>query len=323
MRMQLACLSLVIAMHVPWVLAAEGPPCRPATKNPAPGDVQPTSAAKLRVAAVQMRSTRDLAANILTTKKQLERCARDGARVAVFPECSLSGYFEAEYMKAISAAQLADAEKRIANACREQDIYAVVGMPWREDGKLFNSAVVIDPQGKVIERYHKTHLAESWPDGGDHLAVFKIDGVPCSIIICHDERYPELVRLPVLAGARCIFYISHESDLKRESKIAPYRAQIQARAVENTVYVVQANAPANSDASGSHGHSRIIAPDGNIVEEATVFGEDVLVKTLDMTLATGNTARASADRGPLADWWRAGIKRVRILDSPTDGDNGR
>jgi predicted amidohydrolase len=117
-------------------------------------------------------------------------------------------------------------------------VYAIVGMPHRDGGKLYNSAVVIDPSGKILERYHKVQLAESWPDGGDHLSVFKIDGIPCSIIVCHDERYPELVRLPVLAGARLVFYLSHESGLDKETKIAPYRAQIQARAVENSVFVV-------------------------------------------------------------------------------------
>jgi predicted amidohydrolase len=187
----------------------------------------------------------------------------------------------------------------------------VVGTASREGDKLFNSAIVIDPTGTVIERYHKIQLAESWPTGGDHLSVFKVDGVPCSIIVCHDERYPELVRLPVLAGAKVVFYISHESDVRSESKLAPYRAQIQARAVENTVYVVQANAPANSDTSGSHGQSRIIAPDGNILQEATIFGEDVVRADLDLGRATGRMARNSIERGPLADWWRDGIQRVR------------
>jgi predicted amidohydrolase len=166
----------------------------------------------------------------------------------------------------------------------------------------------------VIERYHKIQLAERWPDPGDHLSVFKVDGVPCSIIVCHDERYPELVRLPVLAGAKVIFYISHESGLREERKINPYRAQIQARAVENTVWLIHANAPANADRSGSHGHSRIIAPDGNIVEEASVFDEDVLTATLDLKKATRDNAKKSLSRGPLSDWWKAGLERVRIIE---------
>ena len=214
--------------------------------------------------------------------EHLARCAADGVRVVVFPECALTGYFDDAFMQAISAEQLADAEQQVADACRAHNIYAIVGTPYRDGDRLYNSAVVITPHGEILARYHKVQLAESWPTAGDQLLVFKIDGVPASIIICHDERYPELVRLPVLAGARLVFYVSHESGLEKESKIVPYRAQIQARAVENTVYVVQANAPANPDATGSHGQSRLIAPDGNLIEEASIFGEEVLTATLDL-----------------------------------------
>lgn len=279
--------------------------------------------ATFRVAAVQMRSARDLAANLAKIKEHLARLAKDGVRLAVFPECSVTGYFDADYMKGFSQEQLADAQRQVADACREQKIGAVVGLPWRDGDKLYNSAVVIDAQGRVVERYHKIQLAESWPDAGDHLSVFRVDGVPCSIIICHDERYPELVRLPVLAGARVVFYVSHESDLKKEKKIEPYRAQIQARAVENNVYVVQANAPANDDLSGSHGQSRIIAPDGNLVAEATIFEEEALVATLELERATGRLAEQSVVRGPLGEWWREGSKKVRIISEPSlaDGRN--
>lgn len=290
----------------PWLfaLAALSPVIHAAESN---------AVQQLKVAAVQMRSTRDLAANLTRITSSIRECASNGVRVVVFPECALTGYFE-DAATNVTTAQLAEAEQKISDACRESTICAIVGTAWREDGKLLNSALIISATGKVIERYHKVHLAERWPQGGDHLSVFKIDGVPCSVMICRDERYPELVRLPVLAGAKVIFYVSHESGLREEHKIGPYRAQIQARAVENTVFVVQANAPANQDTTGSHGHSRIIAPDGNLVQEASIFGEDVLIETLDLRKATRNNARGSLEFGPFQDWWKEGVKRVQIID---------
>lgn len=269
--------------------------------------------AKLKVAAVQMRSTRNLADNLARITNSIHTVARDGARIVAFPECALTGYFE-DAATNVTTTQLAQAEMQIADACKSAGIYAIVGSAWREDGKLLNSALIFSPAGKVIERYHKVQLAEHWPQAGDHLSVFKIDGVPCSVIICHDERYPELVRLPVLAGAQVVFYISHESGVREEHKIGPYRAQIQARAVENTVFIVHANAPANPDTSGSHGQSRIIAPDGNIAREGSVFGEDVLIETLDLKKASRANAVNSIKRGPLGDWWQDGVKRVRMID---------
>lgn len=286
-----------------------GTPTREPEAKPPPRKTPPA----LRVAAVQMRSSRNLAENIARIQEFLRQCGKDGVRVAVFPECALSGYYD-DLIPKISAEQLTDAERQLARTCREVGIYAVVGTPHRSAGKLFNSAVVFDPSGKVLERYHKVQLAESWPKPGDRLSVFKVDGVPCSLIICHDERYPELVRLPVLAGARVVFYLSHESGIRAESKINPYRAQIQARAVENTIYIVHANAPANPDTSGSHGQSRLIAPDGNVLQEASLFGEQAVVGTFDLSKATAENAKRSLTRGPLTRWWQEGVKQVRVLE---------
>lgn len=268
---------------------------------------------QLHVAAVQMRSRRDLSANVRQTIAWLKQCAQEKVEVAVFPECSVSGYFN-DYTPKRTAAELSWAEEELSRACKELGIWAIVGMPVRQQGKLFNSAVVIDETGKIRERYHKVQLAEPWPDPGDHLSVFRVKGVPCSIIICHDERYPELVRLPVLAGARVIFYLSHESPITQEHKLGPYRAQIQARAVENSVFVVHANAPANPDATGSHGQSRIIDPDGNLIHEASMFKEEKLTALLDLKRATAGNALRSLSRGPLGPWWREGVKQVRQID---------
>jgi predicted amidohydrolase len=274
---------------------------------------EPADTNSLTVSAVQFRSTRDLGDNLSRIKTHIKQAAAKGSRVVLFPECALSGYFE-DLITNLSPARIEEAIKDLSDTCRAAKIYAIIGTPTFSSGKIFNSALIISPTGKVVERYHKIQLAERWPEPGDHLSVFKIDDLPCSVIICHDERYPELVRLPVLAGARIIFYLSHESGLREENKINPYRAQIQARAVENTVFVVHANAPANKDTSGSHGQSRIIAPDGNIIKEASMFDEEVITATLRLNRATRANARGSLTRGPLQDWWKSGLDRVRVID---------
>ena len=84
--------------------------------------------------------------------------------------------------------------------------------------------------------------------------------------------------------------------------------------MENTVYVVHANAPANNDLTGSHGQSRIIAPDGRIIHEASMFEEEIVTATLDLSRATGGMAETEPETGPASrEWWAAGIKSVRII----------
>jgi predicted amidohydrolase len=246
-------------------------------------------------------------------QRLIAEAAKKEARVVLFPECSLTGYFDDDYMKSLTRESLDAAERQIAETCRQHSLFAIVGSPTRDGDKLYDSALVFDDSGKILERYHKLQLAESWPTPGDHLSVFPIDGILCSIIICHDERYPELVRIPVLAGARVVFYLSHESGIKQEKKIEPYRAQIQARAVENSVYIAQANAPAKNDASGSHGQSRIIDPDGTVVLEGSIFDEEILYGTIKINRATGRLATQSVSRGLFGQWYKDAVQRVRIV----------
>ncbi|MDX2036652.1 MAG: carbon-nitrogen hydrolase family protein [Isosphaeraceae bacterium] len=282
-------------------------------EQPSSGASRPEVGRRLRVAASQMRSSSDAGANLAKIERTILECGRRGVRVVVFPECALTSY-SAEAARGATSEFLKESERVIGEACRRAGTAAVVGSPWRSGDALYNSALVFDATGRVVERYHKLQLAEDWPTPGDHLSVFGLDGVRCCVIICHDERYPELVRLPVLAGARVVFYISHESGLTQERKLGPYRAQIQARAVENGVFVVQSNAPANREGGGSHGQSRVVGPDGNLMgEEASMFGEDLLVVDLELEAADAANARRSLTRGPLAEWWKQGAASVRIL----------
>lgn len=272
------------------------------------------AADKMAVAVVQFRSSPDLGENVRRHCEYVLRCAKDGARVVVFPECSVTGYTEEAVAKA-APEQLRQAESAVAEAAKEAKTYVIVGIPTKKDAAVFNSAVVFGPDGKLIERYHKVQLAEDWATPGDHMSVFPIDGALCSIIICHDERYPELVRLPVLAGARIVFYISHESGMTKKGKIEPYRAQIVARAVENTVFVVQANAPGDRKTlAGSHGQSRIINPDGKIICEAGIFDEETLQANLDLGNATGKLAEQSLRCDFLKSWWEEGAGKVRRVE---------
>jgi len=267
---------------------------------------------KIRVSVVQFRSGRGLAENVAGHCDYIRRCAKDGARVVVFPECSISGYSDDAVAKA-TRLDLDKAESVICAAAKESGAYVIAGNPTKLEDKTFNSAIVITPDGRIIERYHKVQLAgEKWAVPGDHMSVFPIDGVLCSIIICHDERYPELVRLPVLAGARLVFYISHESGMKEQSKIEPYRAQIVARAAENCVHIAHANAPWNRDTeTGSHGQSRMIEAGGRILKEAGIYDEEVISAELEMNKASAAFAEPSLSCAFLKDWWEQGIAKVR------------
>jgi omega-amidase len=258
---------------------------------------------KLKVAAVQFRSSFDVKKNCARIAAHLQRLAEAGVQVAAFPECALTGYDTGPGF-APSSIEVEAAEKQLAETCRTSKIAAVIGSVYKANSHVYDTAVVINSRGELVERYGKIYLAgEKWATPGNHIAYFDLEGVPSSVMICHDERYPELVRLPAIQGARIIYYISAESGLREEKKLAPYRAQVMARAVENGVYIVQSNAPANPDLTGSHGQSRVVSADGNVLQESSFFGEDIIIETLAMK--KGSLARPL--EGLYGQWWKQGV----------------
>jgi len=278
------------------------------------GNQRSSAPGQIKVATVQFRSNHNLQENVNRICDYIKHCANQGARVAVFPECATSGYFTDDILS-YSEKDFLDAEKDMAAVCAANNIYAVVGSPYFVDGVRYNMALVIDNQGKTIYRQAKIQLVggdTGWSAPGNSLGLFKIDDDTCSLIICHDSRYPELVRLPVIKGSHLVFYISNESGIKEEHKMDPYRAQVVARAVENNVYIVQSNAPQTlSPVEGSHGQSRIVAPDGTLLQEASMMGEDVLVELLDLGRSTGGLAKKSLRAEFLRGWWENGLMKIK------------
>jgi predicted amidohydrolase len=91
----------------------------------------------------------------------------------------------------------------------------------------YNTALVIDPSGTKIYRQAKMFRC-CGPDGtaGDWLGTFKIDGHTASVMICFDEFFPEVARLPVLSGSRVLFHLSWEAGIQSEYRNLPARAQV-------------------------------------------------------------------------------------------------
>jgi predicted amidohydrolase len=275
--------------------------------------LQPAAAAdklNVKVAAVQFRSSFKVADNVARMARILGELADRQVRVAVFPECAVTGYHTRVVMEP-TADEIREAENTLSRTCRERQIAAVFGSIWRSGPRAYNTAVVFNSKGELVERYGKLMLAgEKWATPGNHIALFDLEGIPSTVIVCHDQRFPEFVHLPAMAGARIVYYISHEAGMQKEWKIPGSRAQMMARAVENGMFVVAANAPGNvKDNSGSHGQSRIIKDDGNILQEALIYSDDVLVETLAIEPSKSEWIEEHL-KGPTSAWWKQGLETM-------------
>ena len=179
----------------------------------------------LRVATAQFDSVPNLNVNVAKMINIIKQSSTDGAHVVAFFETALTSY-NATYIQTLSRKQVSSAVTQLQHACFQHMIYCIVGTPWwTSEGVRQNAAIVINSDGSLIGHQPKTMLVGddlSWASPGESIHTFNItvgnvssgdddlETFTASIIICHDVRFPELVRLPVLRGSRVIFYISWE-----------------------------------------------------------------------------------------------------------------
>jgi predicted amidohydrolase len=178
--------------------------------------------AVLKVATCQFAVGADIAVNLRLIKGQMTMAARRGARVAHFPEGSLSGYagVDFETFAGYDWDRLGEATTELCEHARGLSIWTVVGSAHRLSGghKPHNSLYVVNDAGQVTERYDKRFCGgdteESTGDlahytPGDHFSVWDIDEVTCGALICYDYRFPELYRQYKMLGADLIFHSYH------------------------------------------------------------------------------------------------------------------
>ena len=274
-----------------------------------------TAPARLRVAAVQMIFADSIPGNLEKIERAVAAAQRRGAEVILFPECATTGYACA--FGALKPAEVRSALQAVASMAARYGVNLLVGSPIFAGRRLYNALVVFDRSGRLAHVYAKCQLVESdlqWFTPGNGLSLFSIDGVPATSIICHERRYPELVRLPVMAGARIVFHPNAGMDALRVSRTKRNgRDGMAVRAFENSVFYVFANSVGPQGAGKwSAGDSKVVAPDGSVLKLADNRSETVVVADLDLAQATGKYAEESL-RHPrfLAPYWRALLRDLR------------
>jgi nitrilase len=252
---------------------------------------------QLRVGAVQLTSTADLAANLAAVRTHVGAAVADGARLVVLPEnYAFLGRGERDKL-AIAEDFIADGP--ILGALRElatqHGIWIVAGGgPERVPGdadRTYNTALAIDPRGELVARYRKIHLFDIDIPGsatlresaatapGSEPVVLDIDGAKVGLSICYDLRFPELYRTLVKDRGAEVLLVP--AAFTAHTGAAHWHLLLRARAVENQAWVV---APAQSghhnDKRETYGHTLVVDPWGTIVAERAAE-PGVVVATLD------------------------------------------
>jgi N-carbamoylputrescine amidase len=251
--------------------------------------------ASLRVACVQMEphiGERD--GNIERSLRFIREAARAGAEVVVLPELCNSGYVFASREEAHGLSEPIDGGPSVlawSKAARTHGIWIAAGLAERSGGKLFNSAVLIGPEG-VAGRYRKNHLwaeeALAFEPGDLGVPVFHTPRGRFSLAICYDLWFPETFRLAALGGADLLLVPTNWVPMPGQRQDLPVMANILAMsgAHSNGIFVAAADRIGVERGQPFLGCSLIIGPEGwPLAGPASPDREEILYADLDLAQA--------------------------------------
>ena len=240
----------------------------------------------VQIAAVQMQTELlDPEANLASVVKRLDEAARLGAKIAVFPECVLTGYsLTAEEAREIAERIPGPRLTRLTAECRERDMLAVVGtLELDEAGRVFNTAMLIGPDG-LLGRYRKTHLPFLGVDrflaaGGSINGPFPTRLGKLGMLICYDLRFPEPIRALALSGAQAILL---PTAWPSSATLYP-EFMAQSRSAENSLFLIAANRCGEERGTRYLGRSIITGPNGEILAEAGPSDDQIICAEIDLS----------------------------------------
>lgn len=266
---------------------------------------------KLKIATCQFPVSADLERNAGFVMRQMRSAAKQGATVAHFCECSLSGYAgnDMPSHRGFDRKLLRECTERVMELAAELGIWVIVGSahPLTGKHKPHNSVYIIDDRGRIVDRYDKLFCAgdrtEKTVDlahysSGEHFSVFTLGGVRCGVLICHDYRYPEVFREYKRQGIQLLFHSYHAGhmsmktlrSLERDVGTTNHKfnsgktlpaitmpATMQATAGNSHLWI----SCSNTSAPESCWPSFFVRPDGVITGKLRRNRPGVLISTLD------------------------------------------
>jgi N-carbamoylputrescine amidase len=266
----------------------------------------------VRVGLIQMSCTENKEENITKALSSAEKAAQDGAKIICFQELfhthwfprsvNAENYCLAETVNGPTVTLMADFAKK------NQTVMIVPIYEKADEGIYYNSAVVIDADGKVLGTYRKNHVPHIplWEEkfyfapGNNGYPVFKTRYASIGVLICWDNFFPEAARVLGLKGAEIIFAPT-ASSLASQPR---WKKIICSHAIANNLFVARVNRVGDEQGQKFFGNSFFANPDGEIFAESGGTEEDVLVTDLELEVIRDfkNIWAFYRDRRPETYW---------------------
>jgi deaminated glutathione amidase len=250
----------------------------------------------MKVAGVQMTSTRDVPANLREAGRLVADAARQGATLVVLPEnFSFLGATDADRVAAVEPFGDGPAQRFLAETAESLGLWIVGGtIPIRDGGDRASSrSLLVGPDGRVAAHYDKIHLfdvdipgraAERYSESATTLAGTRVVAAKTPLArigmtVCYDIRFPALFHRLSVLGTDVVVVPAAFTVPTGEVHWLPL---LQARAIESLAYVVAAGQwGEHAGGRKTYGHSMILGPWGELLAELPA-GPGVVCAELDM-----------------------------------------
>ena len=215
------------------------------------------------------------------------------ADIVIFPELVLCGYPPEDLLLRPSIQiRIEKALAEVTAAC--DGIVAVIGYPWREEGRLYNMAGVIQGR-KLIGQYAKNCLPnyqvfdeKRYFEAGNSPCVVDICGARVGLSVCEDIWSSEPLQQAREAGAEVVFNIN--ASPFHVGKQTERVATVAQRAREANIPIVYVNQIGGQDELVFCGGSMVVDATGELCYQAPMFEQGVF--TVDLTLDAGRVTVA-------------------------------
>ncbi len=253
----------------------------------------------VKVAGIQMQMSENRAANIDKAEEKVREAAANGAQIILLPELFEGYYFckdmDKQYFEWARPLANNPIIGRFSALAKELKVVLPISYFEEDNGEYYNSLVMIDADGTVMENYRKTHIPDGpgyeekfyFKPGNSGFKVWKTAYANVGVGICWDQWFPETARSLTLLGADMIFYptaIGSEPEIGVDSAAHWQRVQM-GHSAANIIPVIAANRigeeVGESCSLTFYGSSFITDHTGEKVAEASRDAEEILYNTID------------------------------------------
>ena len=246
----------------------------------------------VKLTAIQLCSVPDVGDNFRIIDRHLEtlvaESSQDDEHIVVLPECCL--FFGGKDQQQLGLAKESDQlayqnlfvstlQEQLARLAKRYHVYLVAGsIPLLSTiaDKFTNTCCVFSPEGELLTQYDNIHLFDvdvqdsekqhresRYTQSGNEIVSATAASLNVGLSICYDLRFPELYRSLTALGADIITVPSAFTAVTGK---AHWQALLQARAIENQVYIIAAGQQGvHENGRETWGHSMIISPWGEIL----------------------------------------------------------